>query len=224
MRRRADAGIDDQRHRREVLPERLQRIGVGEPAAGADRRAPRHQHLAARRDQPLGGNQVLGGVGEHLEAVLGERRGRFDQAEQVGLQRVVVADHLELDPVRAEQLARHLRGGDRLLGRAAAGRVGHDAQAERLDQLEEALARSGPGALAAYGDGHDRGARGLDGARHHLRRGIAGRADEQPRGDLGAVKRERLAAAGFNRVHGPIPSIAALSLSQPAKSRLCPQL
>ena len=59
-----------------------------------------------------------------------ENARRLDEPEDVRLQRVLFADHFELDPVRAEDLARHLRGGDRLLGRAAAGGVGQHAHAD----------------------------------------------------------------------------------------------
>ena len=133
-------GIDDQRDVGEIGAQRLQRVFVDEAARRADRRGPRHQHGAAGGDQALGRAQIFGRVGQHLEA-LGAERGRgLDQAEQIGLQGVVIGDDFELDPVRAEQLARHVRRGDRFLGRAAAGGVGQHAAAELLDQRPEALA------------------------------------------------------------------------------------
>ena len=46
-----------------------QAVGVDEAEAGADRSTPGHQHPAAGVEQALGHDQVLGGVGEHLEAV-----------------------------------------------------------------------------------------------------------------------------------------------------------
>ena len=108
MRGRADSGIDDERDIGEIGAERLERVLVDQPARRTDRRGPWHQHGAARGDQALGGAQILGGIGKNLEAV-GRERGRgLDQAEQVGLQRVVIGDHFELDPIGAEQLARHL--------------------------------------------------------------------------------------------------------------------
>ena len=69
----------------------------------------------------------------------------LDQTEQIGLQGVVVGDHFELDPIGAEQLARHLRGGDRFFRRAAAGGVRQHAAAELLDQSPETLTGAGPG-------------------------------------------------------------------------------
>ena len=38
-------------------------------------------------------HEILGRVGKHLEAVLGEEARRLDQAENVGLQGVGIADH-----------------------------------------------------------------------------------------------------------------------------------
>ena len=57
-----------------------------------------------------------------------------------GCKRVVVADHLELDPGRAEHLARHLRRGDGLAHAVAAGGVGQHADAEAVDRATRTLA------------------------------------------------------------------------------------
>ena len=65
--------------------------------------------VRSRVDQALGHDQIVGRIGENREAVLDELTRRLDQSEHVRLQRVVVADDLELDPVRAEQVAGHLR-------------------------------------------------------------------------------------------------------------------
>ncbi len=142
VRGRADAGVDDEGHVREVAAQALERVAVGEAAAGADRRAPRHQDAAAGGDEALGGDQVLGGVGEYLEAVAREGGGGLHQAEEIRLQSVLVADHLELDPAGSEQLARHAGGGDCLLRGATAGGIGQYTYAEVPDEVEEALARS----------------------------------------------------------------------------------
>ena len=45
-------GIDDQRHLGKALAHQAQGIGIVQPAAGADRRRPGHQHLAAGSQQP----------------------------------------------------------------------------------------------------------------------------------------------------------------------------
>ena len=172
----------------EVVAHGAQRVGVGEAAAGADRRAPRHQQLAAGGEQALGGAEVLGRIGEQLEAALIELDGRLDQAEQVGLQGVVVGDHLELQPIGFEHLARHLGGGDGLLRRAAAGGVGQHVHAEVGDQLHEALAGLAAGLLAAQRDGDDVGAGGGDGAGQHVGGGILRGAEQEARSQLHAVE------------------------------------
>ena len=205
MRGCADARIDDERHCREIFAQGFQRIAVGEAAPGADRRAPRHQDLAARSHQALGCDQVLGGVGKDLEPVLAEDGRGLDQAEQIGLQRVVVADHLELDPVGSEQLAGHLRGGDGLLRRAAACGVGQHAHAKLLDEVEEALAAvAGSRHLAAQRDRDDGRTRGCHGLAHDLRRGIARGADQQARRHLHAIEAERFQRdlPGIMDIHG----------------------
>ena len=60
----------------------------------------------------------------------------LDQLDGVGQQRPVIADHLELDPVGLERLARELRGPDRVAGRVATGRVREDEEPEPIDHLE----------------------------------------------------------------------------------------
>jgi len=82
-----------------------------------------------------------GRIWKDLEPVLGERVRRFHEAEQVRLQRVIVADHLKLHPIGGKELPRHLRGANRLLRRSATRRVGHHAHTQRLDEIEEARAR-----------------------------------------------------------------------------------
>src|SRR5205814_6611821 len=96
-----------------------------------------------------------------------------------------------------------LRRGDRLPWGAAASGVGHYAHAQPLDQLEEAHARVATGLLAAHRHGEDARARSLDGVAHDLRRGVACRSQQQPRGNLDAIKGERLGAAerAVNDIH-----------------------
>ena len=48
--------------------------------------------------QPHRDAEILGAIGEYFKAVLDQRGGGLDQADHVGLQRVIVGDHLELDP------------------------------------------------------------------------------------------------------------------------------
>ena len=81
------------------------------------------------------------------------------------------------------------------------------------DELQEALARAPARLLAAQRDGDELRARGLDRTREHVRRGILRGAEQQPRGELHAVERERALGLGrwFDRVHARISSLAAVA-------------
>jgi hypothetical protein len=137
--RQADARIDDQRSFGEMRSQRTQAEHVVKPLAGTDRRAPRHQHPAPSFDQSLGDNEVLGCVGEHLEALGGQDTRRLDKAKHVGLQRIRFADHLELDPGRGEHFARHLRRRHRLFHAVTAGGVRQNSSADVADEPPEVL-------------------------------------------------------------------------------------
>ena len=190
--RQAEAGVDHQRHAGQSRPQQAQAVDVVEPAAGADRRAPRHQQLAARRQQAFGHHEVLGCVGEDLEALRGQLAGRFDEAEDFGLERVVVGDDLEFDPRRAENFARHQRGGDRFLGGVAAGRIGQHGDAEIADHFQEPLAGAAARLFAAQRHRHDASARGPHALGHYGGRGIERGADHHARGQRRAVEHQRI--------------------------------
>ncbi len=78
------------------------------------------QPTSTRRRASTGSSVVYG---QHDEALVDELLGGAQQLGRVGQQRVLVADHLELDPVGVERLARELRGQDGVAGGVAAGRV-----------------------------------------------------------------------------------------------------
>jgi hypothetical protein len=188
LRRHAEARIDDQRDVGKVRAQGPQPVDIVQPSRRADRRAPRHQHAAAGFDQAIGHHQILGRVGKDLEAVVAQHAGRLDQAEDVGLQGVVVADHFELDPFGVEQLARHVGGGDRFLHRVATRRVRQHAQARLLDQRPEGLAGAAGTGFAADRHGHDLRAGHLDRLAQHRRRRIARRTQQQAGGEVNAVE------------------------------------
>ena len=91
-----------------MRPQRAQAEDVVEPAPEPIGAPQGISTSAAGLEQALGDDEILRHIGKHLEAVAAQNAGRLDQAEHVGLQRVGLADHLELDPGRAEKLARHL--------------------------------------------------------------------------------------------------------------------
>ena len=100
----ADAGVEDHRHAR-GLDDQPQVVGVGDAHAAADRRAERHHRRAAGVLEPAREDRVVARVGQDGEAVGDELLGGVEQLRRVGQQRLVVADHLELDPARLERLA-----------------------------------------------------------------------------------------------------------------------
>ena len=62
-------------------------------------------------------------------------------AGRVGQQRALVADHLELDPVGLERLARELGGEHGVARGEAAGRVGQQADAGGVEHVDDRAAR-----------------------------------------------------------------------------------
>ena len=72
-------------------------------------------------------DRVVGAVHHHLEAVLHQRLGGLQRLRHVGVERVRVAQHFELDQlVAVEQLAREAQRAHRVVGGVAAGGVGQD--------------------------------------------------------------------------------------------------
>ena len=140
VRRRAQPGVDHQRDLGQPRAQELERVAIDDAARAADLRGPGHDHAAAGVAQPLRHRQILGAIGEYLEAVLDQDRRRLDQAHHIGLQGLVVADDLKLDPGRIEQLTRELRGGHRLAHAAAAGGVGQHGHAQVADERPEGIA------------------------------------------------------------------------------------
>ena len=155
----ADAGVEDHRHAR-VLADQAQVVGVQQALAGADRGAERHHRGAADVLQPAREDRVVVRVGQHGEAVVDELLGGLEQRGRVGQQRVLVADHLELDPVGLERLAGELGGQDRVAGGEAAGGVGEQLHAGVGEHVDERAARAGVD--APQRDGDELGAARLD--------------------------------------------------------------
>jgi len=117
---------------------------IADPHAGADRRGERHDRRAAEVRELLADHRIVIGVGQDDEA-LGEQNLRRD--EQLGVVReegLRVADHLELDPLPASQLARQACRAHRLVGGVATRGVGEEEIALLIDLVEQrALAQLG---------------------------------------------------------------------------------
>ena len=108
MRRAADTGINNQRYVGETRPHGFQRHQIERSHGATNRCAPRHQNLAARLQQLLGDDQIVGRIGKDLKTIVAEDFSGFHKCKDIGLQRIVMADDLQLDPVGAKHLARHL--------------------------------------------------------------------------------------------------------------------
>ena len=65
---------------REPALDRADAVGIDQAEAAADRRGQRHDRGAAGVLEPEGGDQVVVGVGEHLEAFAHQRPGGREQA------------------------------------------------------------------------------------------------------------------------------------------------
>ena len=117
---------------------------------------------------------------------------------------LVVADHLELDPVGLERLASEARGGDRVARREAAGGVGQH-EAARRRRARPAATRARRVDAAHRNRGH-LGARGLHGCRHRLEVAKAARADDQARRELrSAISRPGMRSSSLHRLRAPRP-------------------
>jgi hypothetical protein len=127
---------------------------------------------------------------------------RLERRDDVGQQRALVADDLQLHPVAHARRPAQPRVADRLLGRVAAGRVRQQEEPLRVEVVEDALLLRAVQVHAPHGDRHHLGARRLDGAHHLLVRAVLARADDQPRAELApAMTRRVQLTAASGTVH-----------------------
>ena len=164
---------------RGALDDDLDVVRVADAHPGADRRAERHHGGAAHVLEAAGEDRVVVGVGQDREALVDQCLGRLDQLDRVGEEGAVVADHLELDPVGLERLARETGGAHRVARRVAARRCsgGRTARGASITLQRRARAQR---VDAAQRDGDDLGPRGDQRPLHHLQRAKAAGADDQP--------------------------------------------
>ena len=105
----------------------------------ANRRRPRHQRLTACVEQSAAGNQVFGAIRQYFEAVFNQDFRRLDQLEHVGLQRVIIADKFELNPIGIKHFARHLRSGHSFLYALTACGIGQHRHTHFFQQRPKTL-------------------------------------------------------------------------------------
>ncbi len=111
-----------------------------------------------------------------------QRLGRAHELLGVGIEQLAVADHLELDPVGLQRLARELGGEHRVLGGLAARGVGQEMDVLG-DQIDQAFILAGEADAPDRGR-HHLGAAGGDRIEHELAVRIAGGAEKQTRAEL----------------------------------------
>ena len=118
--------------------------------------------------------------------------GGFEQPLVVGKQRLLVADHFELDPVRQAHLAAQARGADGLVGGVAGRRIRQKEELGAVDIVQQ-------GFFGAIGQIHaaDRhrdhfGARGLVAACHFGKAAVLAGAHEQAGVELASGDGERV--------------------------------
>src|SRR5215467_7180476 len=87
-------------------------------------------------------DRILGAIGQHHKAIRDQRLCRADELLRVGIEQLAVADHLDLDPVRFQRLARKLGGEDRVLRGLATCRVGQEMDLLG-NEIDEALVVTG---------------------------------------------------------------------------------
>ena len=182
MRGRANTGIHHQRHIGQACAQGAQCPRVDQALAGANRRAPGHQDATADIQQALAADQVIGAVREYLEAVAHQLVGGLHQFPGIGLQGLLVANDLKLEPVRAEQLARHHRQRDGFARAAATRRVGQQMHAGAAHHIDKAVVGAGVAInaeLATQAQRHHLRARCQNGLAQHLGRRVAGATQEK---------------------------------------------
>ena len=145
---------------------------------GAPKRHDRHR---AGFLELLRGDRIVDAIDHRLEALFDQHLGRSQRLAHVGVKRLRLAQHLELDQVPAARLARQPERADRVLGGEAAGGVGQVGDLLRVDEVgQHRLARIGD-VDPPHRDGDDLRARRLDRRGILLEALVLAGADDQPR-------------------------------------------
>ncbi len=152
---------------------------VVQTLARANRRAPRHQHLAPHGQQFFRHHQIFRGVGEHLKAIFGKNTRSLYKPEHIWLERIQLTNHFQLHPIRAEHFPRHVRCGDSLLNRVAARRVRQHRHLEFLNERPERLPGPLPRRFAAEGNSYNTRLSSQHGITQNLGRWILGRTQHE---------------------------------------------
>jgi len=197
---RADSGVDDDGHPG-VLDDGQEVVRIADTESRSDGRGQRHHGHATDLLEALRDDRIVVGVDHDLEVVVDELLRRVECRRDVGVERLLVAEHLELDEVvPVEQLAgeparAHRRG--RIVAARGVRQDRVDVRREMIEQVR--LARILPDVRAPdrHGD-HLRAAR-LDRKAGLLEVLVLARAHDEARAVLGAGDDQRLVRGGGHR-------------------------
>ena len=176
----ADSSVDDERDGGDFFAEDLERGAVLNAEAGADGGGERHDRCGSGVDEAMREDDVVRGVGEDGESFFDEGAGGFERGLDIGVERGLVADDFDLDPVGEADFAGKTRGADGLVGGVTAGGVWQEEVAARVDEVEQGF----HGAVeidAANGDGDHLGARGFEGGLGFLAVAVFAGTDDEAR-------------------------------------------
>ena len=189
MRRDSKTGIHDKRYTWKASAERPESVFVVQTESCADWSAPRHQDFAARRKQPFRDREVLRSVRKHFKPFAAQGFSGFDKAENVRLEGIVVINDFQLNPICAEQFARHPGCCDRFPCRVASRGVRENAHSQPLDQIPEIVASLPCPEFAPHRNRRNLGARLFKRPRHHCGRWVLSRSEHQRIAQYRSVKR-----------------------------------
>src|SRR5207302_2408969 len=144
-----------------------------------------------------------------------ERLGGVEQLAALREERAFVADHLELDPVCVEGLARELGGEDRVAGGEAACGVREQRAACLLQYLDNRAARRR--VHAAQRHRRELGARRRQRLGHRLEAAEAAGAEDEARAELAPGDRERAALSHPAPPGGPPRAAPRAARTRPTR-------
>ena len=148
--------------------------------------AQRHDRGAAHVLQPLGHDRIVVAIDHDLEAVLDQDLRGTKGLRHVGVERLLIAEHFELDQGPATGLAREPQRADGILAGEAAGSVGQVRVALGIDVIDQHRRVAIGHVHPAHRDRDDLGAGGVQCRGGLLEVAILAGADDQPRAEAPA--------------------------------------
>ncbi len=116
---------------------------VEDAQAGADGRAQRHDRGTPDILQTPGHHRIIGGIGQHDEALGDEQFAGIDEFDHIGQQGVLIGDDLHLHPVGAERLPGEFRSDHGITCGAASRGVRQGSDVQAAQQVEDGFPGGG---------------------------------------------------------------------------------